>query len=485
MHIKLISPGAQDFKDSPAAIIPISSRGLVGSDESNFTKRAGASAVEILRKLDLKPGEIPVHMFAIGATEFYGPNRNGDGFKEAACRDHCHTFVKYARWYRNHKNKDTKKSYGVVKAAFFNDTMKRLELIAALNGTAEAAQANGGLVADQELEKLASQTDDWGVSMAAKVPEDVCSSCGNRARTREEYCDENTCERGGLKRNITKVARDGHILHADNPEPLFFDISDVWRPADRIAYVTSLVKTANASSTIDGSTLARLEKVSIPESLYGVGFAPEVAKLLKTASVLSEIEQHLQSDQSRVPLLATLVDWRNTSPVGHYKSSSSARSRFLELQELANSHCVLPVNEFLAQQSGLPLEKISHLVSRVNAYLPGIYSHLLQDSLAEEKVANSIFSDTFQTTRSRSGLPFIEKYAVDLRNRSSRALSVSRRPSVNFERRSKSDSEAEQLAEHYAFYKLAVCTHWMDTIQDHAELFACMKLAVVQNYLVA
>ena len=105
--IKIISPDSQHFGESVSSIIKVSSNGLVGSDLSTFIKRAGASGPSLLKGLDFKPGEQPIHMIAIGSTEAYGPNRNGDGFKEATCRKHHSSFVKHARWYRNHKNKDT------------------------------------------------------------------------------------------------------------------------------------------------------------------------------------------------------------------------------------------------------------------------------------------------------------------------------------------------------------------------------------------
>jgi len=227
MMIKVITPHSQDFGESVSSLIKISSKGLVGSDLSSFIKRAGAGTANLLKGIEFKPGEQPIHMIAIGSTEAYGPNRNGDGFKEATCRKHHDTFVKHARWYRNHKNKDPKASYGLVKASTYNDKMKRVELIVALNGTKEAAARNGGLLADKEMQKIARGDDNWGVSMACKVAYDVCSGCGNKARNRDEYCEESDCNYGGCRSNLTKVAADGHVLHVDNPNPTWFDISDV------------------------------------------------------------------------------------------------------------------------------------------------------------------------------------------------------------------------------------------------------------------
>lgn len=153
--IKLIEPGSQDFREPSVQMVKMSNRGLVGNDLRSFVKRAGHRVADVLQQIKWAKGEMPVHLIAIGATEDYGPNRNGDGFTRDTCREHHHTFKKHARFYRDHQNKDPRKSYGIVKASLWNDAMKRIELICGLNMDKEAAERNGGLVADRELQMLA------------------------------------------------------------------------------------------------------------------------------------------------------------------------------------------------------------------------------------------------------------------------------------------------------------------------------------------
>ena len=74
--IKVIQPHAQDFSEPVAALIKISSRGLIGADKQDFVKRAGAEFAEKALHIKLAKDEIPVHLIAIGATEDYGPNRD-------------------------------------------------------------------------------------------------------------------------------------------------------------------------------------------------------------------------------------------------------------------------------------------------------------------------------------------------------------------------------------------------------------------------
>ncbi len=167
--MKKIIPGdSWDFGDLGTQLIKLSSRGLRGDDRRAFVEKRAASHafVDYLDKISFHPGEIPIHKLAIGATEGYGANRNSDGFSEKDCREHHPTFVKFAYYYRHHKNKDPKKSYGVIKASAYNEKMKRVELLIAGNGTKEAAERNGGLVLpDKSIERL-EQGEDVPGSMA-------------------------------------------------------------------------------------------------------------------------------------------------------------------------------------------------------------------------------------------------------------------------------------------------------------------------------
>ena len=173
--IKVIQPQAQNFSEPVAALIKFSSKGIIGADKQEFVKRAGAEFAEKVSTIKFAQDEIPIHLIAIGATEDYGPNRNGDGFTRECCRKYHHTFEKFARFYRDHANKNPEKSFGIVKASYYNEPMRRIELICALNGSQEAAERNGGLIADREMEKLSSGKD-IPVSMACKIPFDKCSS---------------------------------------------------------------------------------------------------------------------------------------------------------------------------------------------------------------------------------------------------------------------------------------------------------------------
>jgi hypothetical protein len=166
-HIKFVSPSGWDFDRQIAVPIKVSNRGLIGNDRRDFLKTASESFLPYIDNYKFASDEMPVHLIALGASEAYGPNRNGDGFKEATCRKYHDTFVKFAKFFRNHKNKPEKGDpfYGYVKASAYNEDMRRVELLCALNMNKAAASRNGGLVADAEIEKLA-KGEDFPVSMA-------------------------------------------------------------------------------------------------------------------------------------------------------------------------------------------------------------------------------------------------------------------------------------------------------------------------------
>lgn len=181
--VKYIGPEYYEntLVEKPIEQIKVSSKGLIGADRRALEKRAGKLFDYDKIVSELKPGEIPIHVIALGCDEIYGPNRNGDTFSKEACKKFHNTFVKLGHWFRNHKHDDPKKSYGIVKASAYNELEGRIELIAALNGTKEAARANDGKVATEEMNLLASERD-LPVSMACvadpRLP--VLTSAGYR-----------------------------------------------------------------------------------------------------------------------------------------------------------------------------------------------------------------------------------------------------------------------------------------------------------------
>ncbi|HXS25520.1 MAG TPA: hypothetical protein VN719_14895, partial [Gemmatimonadales bacterium] len=295
--IKLLLPGGWDFGEPQSALVKWASRGLIGADRKALEKRAGERFVAELPEVKRAKDEEIVHMIAMGSTEAYSNNRNGDGFRELHLKNSHDTFRKYAKPFRDHRNRPTDPYYGrVIKSAYY-DPMRRVELLVGYNGGPASIEQNGGRLADLELDKLASSTD-LPVSMSCRVAHDVCSGCGNKARSRAEYCDEHSgCKYGGLKAHIAETFEDGHTLHADNPDPKFFDISYVPKPADRIAYALgTLYKAASADWSpydryhCNGAALAESMDLRLPATLWDE-LGRDFSGRLKLAAEMAQAER--------------------------------------------------------------------------------------------------------------------------------------------------------------------------------------------------
>ena len=103
MHIKVFA--AADWtrlSQEPAELVKFSSRGLMPGDRYALVKRAGEQFADLVRDIEILPGEAPIHSIAMGATESTGQNRNADGFRFDELVKHANTFVKFAKRYRNH-----------------------------------------------------------------------------------------------------------------------------------------------------------------------------------------------------------------------------------------------------------------------------------------------------------------------------------------------------------------------------------------------
>lgn len=470
-HIKIVSPSGWDYGEPTAVPLRYARNGLVGSDRAAFVKRASGSAALFLPYIDASKfaaDEEPVHLISHGATEYWGPNRNGDGFKEATCRAYCHTFEKFARFYRSHLNKDPAKSYGVVKKAAYNPVMHRVELLVGLNKTAAAAARNGGLVADRELEKLASGKD-LAVSMACRVPYDTCSYCHHQARTRDEYCTGSICKAGGCRDNLTrlvKIGNDVHHLHVDNPGATWFDISDVLRPADPTAYghrADWLTKAAGDGGYFagDGGRLAADLGIVAP---LGVLLFQEAAALdgaavgeqIKLAYGLDRLERDADFALPAATRLAFTAAAQGPLQLPDVATTEKLAAA---LGALADARIVVPLRDFAA------LTKRAESAAAAAAVLPGVYGRMIADGTLAPRLRTNAYAPSAalapaahrSAARELRASHALDKEAVDQRCLRA-ALRQQAVPLVKtgFDAAAGSaDPEAETLARDYACYKVA------------------------------
>ena len=492
--IKVMRPTDWSLDTASTEIVKYSSHGLVGDDMRALVKRAGHEFAEACKNIKVARDETALHLIALGATEAYGPNRNGDGFSEDTCKKFHDTFVKHARWYRNHQNKDQAKSYGYIKASAYNERMKRIELLVMLNATKEAAARNGGLVADKELEKLARKQD-IAVSMACRVPFDKCASCGNEAKNRSEYCTEESCvgphgeKRGGCRFNLTKVADDGFINHVDNPGARWFDMSDVPKGADRTAFAfpADYLQKAASGYVAGGAELAEMLGITAPFGLMlGGGLTPAVERAIKLAYDVAELERGALLSGGYVSSFAPDVqsDADLTGLRGQRETVKTA------LAALAENKIVLNVRDFLRWQMGDDNEKLAGLTAQVLLRLPGIFGRLVADPNLETLVKTSGYFAAATTSPKQRYWAEKQASALSLgrrhvEERAYRAGLYGATPSllskIASPAKTATDEQAESLARQYAVYKLA----FLSTISaTDPELPLTCQLVILQNHAI-
>lgn len=473
-HIKLIMPGSFDFHEPVAQLVKYSSHGLRGDDLREFVKRASVQFIDKVAALKPAPGEVPIHVIALGAHEWYGFNRNGDGFKEAVCKEYHPTFQKYARWYRDHQNKDPSKGRGKIVASAYNGDMRRIELLVNLFATKEAAERNGGLVADEEMEKLANG-EDIPVSMACRVSHDICSGCGNKAASRAEYCGPEMCKYGGCRDNLAKTFDDGTTLGVFNPDPRYFDISKVFRPADRIAYTLGMAKRAadmeelmKEASDVYGaerSSSAIAEKLGVSMPLWqladGPWTDPKLLGQLKVASDLVALEDQVSAESSLSPhsraFAPEVQPLRDDAPdirSGPFKLAHVVTA-------LADERCMLPPDTFIAMLTGNEVtNSVKIAADLVRERLPGVFSRMAESPDLENQLrANPYLPGGPVPRRVRHWvLKHASEWSMDRPRVIQRLqLSTLRHPDPVQQRpmmKVATAGNVEELANHYAMYQL-------------------------------
>jgi hypothetical protein len=492
---KIVELGSWDFGIEPVAMIKVSSNGLIGYDRQQFlTKRAGCGMfADLLNKIAIHPGDMPVHTIAIGATEFYGPNRNADGFCENTCIKRAYTFEakplsKYAslptktegaRYYMNHENDDPLRSYGYIKAAAYNKPMHRVELLMIGNGTKEAAERNGGLVLPDQIKEALYDGEFQAGSMSCVLPFDKCAICGNEAPGRAEYCTKESCvgadgiQGFGCKDGLGRLLKTGRQQYVENPNCTFFDFSDVSssRPADRTAYgglARDFMKAAANVPVIGGARLAERYGLLADGFVMMTPQEEYCAKQIKLAMQLADMERDMDASPSTQdeatkaafhPLVRPIVNTLAIGRPGNEKFSACIRA-------LAENEVLLTPEEFLcvAAPSRIPSDHLSKIASEMKLWLPGIFRKLaFSDSLRGRlNHAFSIDVTVIPTSEQRSFAKEAAKTAsycvCGLSKRASlavlRGANLSRKtPIANIIK--EASAEAGKLAEEYALYQLA------------------------------
>lgn len=480
--IKIIPPGSFNFDDPVARLVDVHSRGV---DQSWMQKRAAVLTREI-SDLRPEPNHSLIHLISLGAMEAYGHNRNADGFNEKSGSfklgngktikmaggliEFHPTFMKYGHVYKHHKNDDPAKSIGEIKAAAYNPDMRRGELIISVPHNMEW---------ESDLQKLA-QGKDIPFSMACKVAYDICTECGNRGRTRKEYCEH-------LKDHMCEITKQGNLIGAINDMPGFFDISKVVRPADRIAWSLQKVAGLNLDG-IGGAELAELMEVySAPPSLgyQDTNYERKIAAADKMAEIEKQVDAMAQGKQNQ-----HLKEVVLGCPTSHLKTADVEVLRQGSLggvlRKLAEAEILLDTESFFGLVMGPKFGSMAGSLPQVDGMLPGMFNRLIKQGELVECAADSTY-DSSDTSIPRHVREHIDRLRGDHSlayeptvKRATRATicggGTARLVESVIQKQAAASNQATVLAKEYAKYCLSF-------VKESGLNDLTSRLTVLRNYL--
>lgn len=210
-----------------------------------------------------------------------------------------------------------------------------------------------------------------------RIKYDVCTACGNKARTRGEYCPH-------LKYEMNKIAADTGIQYAAlNPSPNFFDSSFVIRPADRTGYMLKKVARDSIYEIRTGSFELGEIRDDITSKAADMRKAGDIEKILSgepSASV-----SNLDKDDARL-----LERYTKTCPVAE-KSDGKGDGVVRIMMAFKPSDAL-----GTAEQMGVPLgikELLKYFLGRMSPGTdPKVDDKITKSASAHVKVIYDIFS---------------------------------------------------------------------------------------------
>ncbi len=340
---------------------------------------------------DIKPDSNKSYILinAMGCSEKWGSNKNGDAFPEKALKEYHKTFEKNAYIYKHHQNKDPQKSQGKVAFSHYNNDMGRVELLL------EVDKVKGA-----NLVKRIEDNEKVAFSMGCKIPYDVCSICHNKASKSAEYCDH-------IKKEKNKVYSDGRKVAMVNLHPNFFDISEVLVPADRTAFMMQKVAeyTAKLSAELGEEWLKENQlkesdidkRLNITSDTHDIQVLEQTKRNLKVPkdlpgnlpiewvddSILKHSAEELLASMAYTQIMPTPKDFQyiilssidKTAARFYYQNNSTFEPENTELSD-----------EVLWKPTAKAIEKCAEIVPEYSLTRPYIFARALEKLSAPEAI---------------------------------------------------------------------------------------------------
>ena len=307
----------------------------------------------------------------------HNSNRNFDSFPREACINYHDTFVKYGHLHRHHRNKPDDDKLGKIAASAYNPDMGRIELFVHANKEACAP----------ELAKL-EKNGELSFSMACSVQSDRCNICNTLRRNAK---DPNQCEH--IRDQFGKMAEDGTIVCTHNDEPKFFDISFVYRPADRIAWSLKQASSGNVDSIKLASDLGYDD-----EMLDSLMLSSQSMQKRAIARRLADMQDRYFAMADRGPQTGedhVLWELRKAGADVALDDASIEELRVHEPTEvfsaMSRRGMVLDVRSFLKYAMGNDMGVFAQVIDEIERSLPGEYSRQIKTG----EISDTVMDETF------------------------------------------------------------------------------------------
>lgn len=442
--LKFSDTSLWDFGVEPTTII---------SSQLSLTKRASEDS--IVHNYKKTKGQTDLHIIALGAYEGTGFNRNLDCFLEKWCEKNAHYFTDADRAVnRHHRNKPEDPKYGNIKAAAYNRRMKRIELVLGLDDDKCSDILH-------EQEKVGHTN--W--SMASKQAHDVCTWCRHKA-----YTDSDRCEH--IPAKLGEMNKLGEVCGMENPDPHWFEISYVRRPADRIGMSLGKVASDKLRPLLPSDYL----------QIY-TGFIPPKDELIisKTAATkrellgkLAELEKHVAAIAKQNPTLLLLGNTEKLAEatIEHLRSLRPAAV----LKQAADAGIIFSPENFFHYVFGSKVKEAQVIAAK--GYLPSIFETLQKEAgdclnSTSYDVDVNFWSKDSALSKLASTHSLFAEYVTPRTYGSTTNLKIA---SVIED----TSPLTQELAKQYASYKLAALAYLEDCGKLNDQL---MLVSVVQNQI--